>query len=417
MKAFPICLVSGSHLSANPRLVKEADTLHRAGYPVHVVAGRSFPPNDPHDRLILSRAGWTCTIVNYAPGANALRGKLARAFCRRLVAAFPTAPWWVAARAQHPAAGSLADAARRVPAALYIGHTLPGLVAAATAAAHNRARLAFDAEDFHSQETRGAMEETAERHAIRRLEQTLLPLCCHVSAASPLIAEAYAETYGIPPPLVVQNALPLEQAPATGVAIRAPGSPARFYWFSQTVGPERGLEGFLSVLGRMRTKAVLNLRGTVTPEYSRELADKAQAAGFDGGLNFLPHAPASEMARLAADNDVGLALELTHPPNRDLCLTNKLYTYLLAGIPLLYTPTRAQSAFAFSLGRAALPIDLADPAATALRIDSWLTDPDSYTAARRAAWDLGQSRFNWEAETPALLAAIAQIAREAMLRT
>lgn len=412
MKTFPICLVTASHLSANPRLVREADALHGAGYTVHVVAGRSFPPNDAHDQLILSHAGWSCTIVDYAPSAGALPGRLSRAFCRRILSVLSDAPLWAAARAQHPAAARLAAAACRIPAALYIGHTLPGLAAAATAAAHHRGQLAFDAEDFHSQETATARDDAAERHAIRRLEQTLLPRCRHVSAASPLIGEAYAQTYGIPAPLIVQNVLPLDQAPAAGLVARPPGSPTRFYWFSQTVGPERGLEQFLPVLGQMRTKAILSLRGNVTPEYSRRLTEKARAAGFGGDLHFLPPAPASEMARLAAGEDVGLALEPCQPPNRDLCLTNKLYTYLLAGIPLLCTPTRAQSAFAVSLGRAALMLDLADPAGSACRIDALLADHNSYAAARRAAWDLGQTRFNWEAEAPSLLAAIARIARE-----
>ena len=43
MKVERICLVSPGHLSSNPRLVKEADALHEAGYAVRVVAGDVTP--------------------------------------------------------------------------------------------------------------------------------------------------------------------------------------------------------------------------------------------------------------------------------------------------------------------------------------------------------------------------------------
>jgi hypothetical protein len=49
-----ICLVSPSH--SNPRLVKEADALHEAGYAVRVVAGDATPGVWPLDAVILARA-------------------------------------------------------------------------------------------------------------------------------------------------------------------------------------------------------------------------------------------------------------------------------------------------------------------------------------------------------------------------
>ena len=39
---------------------------------------------------------------------------------------------------------------------------------------------------------------------------------------------------------------------------------------------------------------------------------------------------------------MGLSLEESRPRNRDLCLTNKVFVYLLAGIPQLLSHTAAQ---------------------------------------------------------------------------
>ncbi len=402
-----ICLVSASHLSSNPRLVKEADTLHAAGYRVHVVAGRNFPLNDPLDALILAEARWTCTIVDYHSGLRARGQRLIRRLARLILAHTARTPLWLASRAHHPAADQLARTARRIGADFYIGHTLVGLTAAAWAARKTGARLGFDAEDFHSLETDAAIALPEERHSIHRLESTLLPRCIHLTAAAPLIARAYAETYGIAQPITVQNAFPLSEAPAAPREDLHLSPPVRFYWVSQTIGPGRGLEAVIRTLAQMRMPATLSMRGNPSSAaYPDALRQHARESGFTGNLHFLPAAPAAEMARLAAEHDIALAIELQSPPNRDLCLSNKLYTYLLAGVPLACTPTRAQRAFATNIGDAALIVDLEDPAAAARQLDSFLSDPSRYAAARRSAWHLGRTRFNWETERPILLAAV-----------
>lgn len=404
-----ICLVSGSHLSSNPRLVKEADALHAAGYDVHVIAGRNFPAVDALDKLILTTAPWRCTVVDYTTGARATAQRIARRIARIILARWPNAPLWLAARAHHPAAAQLSAAAKRVRADLYIGHTLVGLIAAGAAARHHRARLGFDAEDFHSQETDAACALPEERHSIHRLESALLPRCVHLTAAAPLIGQAYAETYGIRLPVTVQNTFPIAEAPVAPVASVAVHSPARLYWFSQSIGPGRGIESLIPVLACMSTPVELTLRGIpVSSTYEKTLVTLARSVGFNGTITVLPPAPAAEMARLAAEHDLGLALENNTPPNRDLCLTNKLYTYLLAGLPILATPTRAQSAFARDLGDAAFITDFANPAQAAALIDGFLTDSAHFTATRLNAWRLGQTKFNWDTEKPLLLSAVSQ---------
>ena len=37
-----VCIVSPGHLASNPRVVKEADALHGAGYRVTVIAGNAL---------------------------------------------------------------------------------------------------------------------------------------------------------------------------------------------------------------------------------------------------------------------------------------------------------------------------------------------------------------------------------------
>jgi hypothetical protein len=116
------------------------------------------------------------------------------------------------------------------------------------------------------------------------------------------------------------------------------------------------------------------------------------------------------MARFAASADLGLSTEETEPLNRDICLTNKIFTYLLAGIPQLLSATSGQKALAPELGAAALLDDLADPARTAQLLDDFFSDPARIAAARRTAWDLAQSRFCWDVEQEKFLASVRRLA-------
>lgn len=404
-----ICLITPGHLASTPRLVKEADSLAAAGYRVHVVAGRHFAPADPLDDTLLASARWTCHRVDARHGLGVFGRKLLRRVARRLYGITPKVWTGLAARAQHAESKRLAQAATRVPAALYRGHCLGALLATVQAARRHRAAASFDLEDFHDAETVEMESNPTERTIVSRLQRTYLPACNHLTAAAPLIADEYRTKYGVTAETLL-NVFPLAEAPTAPVNLPRPGPdrPACFYWFSQTVGPGRGLEQVISILARMRTPSVLHLRGFVTPAYREQLQQHTVNAGRALPLVFLPPAPPAEMARLAANADFGLSTETPPPRNRDLCLTNKIFTYLLAGIPQMLSPTRAQQALAPALGHAALLADFARPETTARLLDAWLAHP---AEARRHAAELARSRYCWEVESTVLLASIQRLLR------
>ena len=86
------------------------------------------------------------------------------------------------------------------------------------------------------------------------------------------------------------------------------------------------------------------------------------------------------------------------PPNRRIALTNKLFTYLLAGIPVVMSEIPAHRDIAPAMGDAARLYPVDDPAGLAAALDTLLGDPASLASARNAAWRLGQERFNWDVE-------------------
>lgn len=400
-----VCLLTPGHVSSCPRIVKEADALLEAGYQVTLVSGRNFAPAVPLDEAILSRAPWNHREVPLNRGWVAGARRAARRGLKLL------GPRKVGLRAAEllttPGLPALLEAVVGARADLYHGHCLGGLAAAAAAGRQTGKPFSFDVEDFHEEENDAVMSDPTERGAVARLMKTHLPRASFVTAASPLIAEACRERYGVEATALLNAFLPLSKPAPRGSSSFTSKNPARLYWFSQTVGPGRGLEEIVEIAARMLVPCVLQLRGFVSETYRSALL--ATAAQLGAKVEFLPPAAPDEMVPLAAEADLGLSLEQRSPPNRDMCLTNKVFVYLAAGVPQAMTATRAQAAFACRLGDAAVLLSEADPAASAAALDRLLSDPARLEQARAAADAMGRA-FSWEGEQEKFLAEVARVA-------
>lgn len=405
-----ICLITPGHLSTNPRLVKEADALSAAGYDVTVIAATYQPWAMQADANFASRPWRIVTPKPFGPHApaglrawQAVRQRSARWIVR--CAAGHSA---VVRTACHPVAPDLARAASASPADLYIAHYTAALPAAALAAKRHGALYAFDAEDFHTGEVVPGARGDGERRMIAAIEAAYLPGCAYVTAASPGIADAYAEAVGIARPAVVLNVFPRDQAPSRATARGAAAPGPSVYWFSQTLGPDRGLETAVRAIGQAGVRPHLYLRGTPSNGYAERLEALAGEVGAADQLHLLPPAPPEEMVRLAADYDVGLVGETGHTLNRRIALTNKQFTYLLAGVPVLMSDIEAHRRVAPE-GEGALFLYRAeDPSSLAGALDALLTCPTTLAAARSAALRLGQERFTWDVEKSVFLGQVEQ---------
>ncbi len=403
-----VTLVSSGHLASNPRLVKEADALAEAGYRASVVAVQHMGQLSKLDAGLVRARSWPLVTVSFDPRVrpwlNAWSGLRNRA-CRGL----PEWTWpLTATRAVGRVAPELARAAGEVESDLVIAHNLAALPAAASAARRRGARLGFDLEDFHSGELAAT---PANRKAIRLLEwleRRFLGRCDYLTAASPGIAREYAVKYALREPTAVLNVFPLSEAPPTRRPPDATPGPS-LYWFSQTVGPERGLEDAVDALAKTRTPAHLHLRGLPAAGYPERLRERARRLGVSDRLHFLGLAEPGEMVRLASAYSAGLALEQPVNRNREICLTNKLFTYWLAGIPVIASGTEGQEEACRGFEDAAALYPPGDSAAMAEAIDRVLSDPAGLERRRQAAWDLGRNRFNWDREKGKFLQLVADV--------
>ncbi|MEC9347796.1 MAG: hypothetical protein VYB54_16335 [Pseudomonadota bacterium] len=400
-----VCLVTPGHLATNPRLVKEADALVAAGYRVCVIACDYIAWAREAEAEFADRPWSVANRVRFGPlaplhvrirHALVMRGArfLFKAGLRGLA---------VATRAWNPVAPDLVSAALRVRADLYIAHYPAALPAAAAAAARHRTLYAFDAEDFHPGDTPDRPKFAVDKAILRVIEGGLLPGAVHVSAASPGISAAYADVYGIARPATVLNVFPKSHAPAAPTDRGDAHARPSVYWFSQTIGPDRGIECAVRAISISRVRPHLYLRGTISDAYRESLLELARTTGAEGHVHFFPPAAPSEMERLAAHHDAGLCGETGHSANRRIALTNKIFTFLLAGIPVLLSAIPAHSDIVADLGPAATLYDVDDADSLAAAYDAMLQDPARLEAARCHAWKLGQDRYNWDREQATLV--------------
>lgn len=395
-----ICLITPGHLSTNPRLVKEADAFAEAGHDVSVIAADFVAWARDADKAFASRPWNVERTLPFGPLAprvprvkQAARQRVARAMFGIGVKTDR-----LARSAFHPIAPDLVEAALRVRADLYVAHYPAALPAAAAAAARHGTRYAYDAEDFHLGDWPDGPPHARERELVRRIETRHLPGCAYVTAASPGIADALVAAYGIRRPTVILNVFPLSQAPIRPTPAGTASPSPSVYWFSQTVGPDRGLECAVRAIGLARSRPHLHLRGRPSGGFAEKIATIAEQAGTAERVHFLAPALPIEMERLAAAHDVGFVGETGHTENRRIALTNKQFTYLLAGVPCLLSDIPAHREFAEALAPAVRLFATDDPGSLAATMDEILERPESLAAARNAAFQLGQSRYNWEVE-------------------
>lgn len=399
MRAPVICIITPGPLGSTPRVVKEAEALVGAGFRVRVISTRTLDSVEPRDNSILVSARFDSERIDLR---SRVRWRLRR--CAQIGARLVYDILGSAADyAFRPATAPLMAAALRAPADLYIAHYPAALPAAARAARRHRARYAYDAEDFHPGDWPVDRAYDGERRYLGAIETRYLRGCAHVTAAAPMIADAYANAYLIPRPTVVLNLFPRDRAPDAPTA-RGSASPGpSLYWFSQMIGPARGLECAVRAIGCARTRPHLYLRGNPLPGFVVELRRIAAEVGAADRLHVLEPDLPERMERLSAAYDLGLCGEPGLSPNNALLLSNKLFTFLVAGLPPILSDTPAQAAIAAEIGAADRVYRRDSHEALAAILDRLLGDPAALARARAEAHRLGRERFNWEIERERLV--------------
>lgn len=227
----------------------------------------------------------------------------------------------------------------RTQADVYHAHDLNALPSCYLAAKLRRKPLIYDAHEMPLYEL--------DRWRWRWLSLLLKQLgsrifrgCAGMITVSPPIAEEIRRRHHIMDIAIVRN-VPVYQLAKKNDRLRQYfdfGSATRIALYQGNLQMDRGLDYLVHAAKFLAPEMVIVLMGKAIGNVQAELTDLIAREGVADRVKILPPVPYEELLAWTASADVGLIIyqpELSL--NVQMCLPNKLFEYLMAGLPVLAT--------------------------------------------------------------------------------
>lgn len=393
-----IAIVSGFQVINNPRVVKEADALAEMGYRVTVLAAITRAEDAPRIKALVAGRGWTHVPVVDATRTDPI--SKARGLFRRGAARISRE---IASRfnVEHPfqlgpEVYALLRAARRTRADLYSLH-LEKALWVGLKLAQKRRPYRMDIEDWYSEDGLANDRAARPQRLIRKAEHRLLHGAVHTTATSDAMADALVEAYGCPRPAVVHNsfATTFRDAPDGRMLDRKRDDIPSITWFSQTIGPGRGLEALLLAYAGLDRPMELHLRGTARPGYIQTLLAPLKPAQR-ARVHIHGQVRQDELLSRLMEHDIGYCGELSDCRSRDVTITNKAFEYMRAGLSIVASDTTGQSELAAKAPQALNLFKQGDPASLAAVLNPLIQNRATLELAGKAASNALVEHFSWD---------------------
>lgn len=397
-----ILILIGGHLCTAPRPQKEADTLANAG---HTVTVRGFwfdPALVARDRQLLAEKKWRFEpILDFQPVHRwrNLNTRLHRRFARASFKRFGVFSPVLLGYGAH----AMLKVARQMQADLTIVHSEAGLWVG-----HHLLKAGFqvgvDFEDWFSEDLLPGERAARPIARMKDFECNLLKHCGYCTTTSHALAEALSKAYQSPVPSVIYNTFSwAERQQIDGqIKDRQDLSLSSLHWFSQTIGPGRGLETLFQALPLLNQSVEVHLRGDCLPIH-RQWLESVIPENWSKRIFIHPTVPNSELLSRIAEHDIGLALESSDIPSRNLTITNKLFQYLQAGLAVVATDTAGQREVFSKFPEIGAMVAEKNPETLANTLNTLLSDSRALAAAKTYSLHASQTSFCWEKQSERLI--------------
>lgn len=398
-----IGIITGAHLWRNPRVVKEANALHEAGYQVSIRTIWTQQEALECDRSLI-RPGISYEGLDLT-GWNSLQVRLARLKRR----GFIELQKWMGIESSHSLNYSLSGLIRQAQtlnADMYLCHQETGLAVGCQLLKMGK-KAAFDLEDWYSQDLLPEARANRPLTLLEKMEKQAIRKGAFAMTTSGAMAAEMGKFYEIQPPAVLRNVFsfqPLPQAKTPNESL-----PLSLVWFSQTIGPGRGLEFFVQAVNQLENIPLsIHLIGNVETSYQSYLSGLVAQPRIHE-LRFYPSVHPNNLVETIAQYDIGLALEMKTPENKDLTISNKIFQYLQAGLAVIATDTKGQTEVAESSEGAVQIVTSENTAQLADVIRSLHQSRSKLRECQEKASALAAYRFNWDIEKNVLLGLVKEV--------
>jgi glycosyltransferase involved in cell wall biosynthesis len=397
-RRYHVALVTSAQPSANPRLVKEAKSLLQAGYFVTVIWCPISPWADDFDQQLFDdlreinwvKAGYHYKYEPFGFWYARIRQKIwqftYKIFYNCLDASI---------KSQVLFSQEIEKLTVLQKADIYIGHNLGALPAIVKASKKFKSKSIFDFEDFHRGE---AAEGTMQTKLVKEIENLYIPLVDILTTSSSAITSAYQTIFPNKNFTTINNCFSLSYA--VDCLQKLPDKPLKLFWFSQYVGKQRGLQNVIRAMSNFKSAEIsLILLGTATYEVKQYFYLLMDEFGLHKSqVEFLDPVKESDIVKIASMAHVGLATEYAHNTNRDLCLTNKLFMYLLAGNALLMTDTKSQQLFFQENPNIGLLYEQENERSLVNALKYYINNLALLQEHREKSFQLAKTKYNWDLE-------------------
>jgi glycosyltransferase involved in cell wall biosynthesis len=188
-----------------------------------------------------------------------------------------------------------------------------------------------------------------------RLERGHIQSASAVVTVSPKIAEILASAYDLKPkPEVVLNAPFLGDHKQRGPSVRSAAGVAEdtpLFVYSGKISVPRGLPTLLDAIASEPTFHLAVVCNPAAGFYGR--LKQRQGTDLGGRLHILPMVDSRDVTSYLRDASVGVH-PMTHFPNAEVALPNKLFEYLHAGVPIVVSDVEMMSKFVRDYGLGAV---------------------------------------------------------------
>ncbi|HLZ62667.1 MAG TPA: glycosyltransferase [Ktedonosporobacter sp.] len=289
----------------------------------------------------------------------------------------------------------------RTSADIYYACDLAALPACYIAAVLRRKPLIFETYD-----TPLVLPHIARKRLLHTVSAFLLrrmvARCNAVLVPSPPLVKEMQRLYGGPTPLLLRST-PLYQPPVISNRLRQSlnlGEEVRIALYQGKMRGDRGLDVLVRAARFIDPNIVIVLMGR--GESQPALASLIEQEGVEERIKIIPPAPYEDLLSWTASADLGLIIYRAQSANVPMMLPNKLFEYMMAGVPVLASPLVSVVEIVERYDVGAI-IHSLDPAEVGAAINAMLADREALARMRSHALAACERELRWDVESQHLV--------------
>lgn len=407
-----VCMVVKNRLSNDARVKKEMKALSGDGWRVTVIAmpEKGEPEEEIRDGIRIIRP------PVYSRGKQQLREKVAQVSPRgdpslkaRMVRSIRKnrfRRFFADLQRDIPWEMKLRRAAIQSGADVYHANDLDTLDICGRAADRNRAKLVYDSHELWLESSRFLIATNPlNGMRLKRIERKYASRADAVIAVTPLRGREMGRMYpGMKRLSIIENAPEkLHELPGKGTLRRMAdiGENEVIALYQGVLCPERGLEELIeaaSMAGSTGVKFVV----IGMDAWNGTLQEMAARAGLSDRIAFLPPVPSEKLPEITVDADMGFILFRNTCLNHFYSLPNKLYEYMMAGVPVIASGFPEMQRVINETG-CGITVDPESPSEIFSAVKSLAENPEERKLMADAGRKSAMEKYNWEPQREKLI--------------